>query len=82
MARINDVHDLVVPAVSANLTAHTYTEVYGGTAGCTITLNGLSTSIGAGSSIFITVKTVSGGGGCFLLGVNKDVSNGSGGVPY
>ncbi len=31
MARINDVYSIIVPAQSPNLTAHTYTQIYGGT---------------------------------------------------
>lgn len=80
MAKINEVHSVCVPATSANLTAHTYTEVYGGSAGCTININGNVISMGGSSSIFITVSSVSGGTGCFLLGVNKDVSQGSNGL--
>jgi len=77
MAKINDIHSIIVPASSPNLTAHTYTEIYGGSAGCTITLNGVGVSIGASSSIYVWVRTISGGDGCFLLGENKDVFQGS-----
>ena len=73
MAKINDVHDIIVLATAPNFTAHTYTEVYGGSAGCTMTLNGTTVAIGIGSSIFINVRTVSGGTGCYLLGVNLNV---------
>ena len=77
MANTDNIHSIIVPAQSANLTAHTYTEVYGGSAGCTMTLNGQSISIGAASSIDIWVRTISGGTGCFLLGENQDVFQGS-----
>jgi len=77
MAKINEVHSVIVPAGSADLVNHVYTEVYGGTAGCTITLKGTSVSMGGSSSIFINVKSVSGGSGCYLLGVKKDVTSGS-----
>ncbi len=76
MAKINDVHSVIVPANNANLTAHTYTELYGGQSGCSIVLNGLSMNMGAASSININVNSVSGGEGCYLLGVNKDVTLG------
>ncbi len=76
MANINDIHSIIVPALSAS-TAHTYTEVYGGSAGCTIMLNGQLISMGASSSINIWVRSVSGGTGCFLLGENQDVFQGS-----
>ncbi len=77
MAKINEVHSVCIPAESANLTAHTYTEIYGGASGCTITVNGSAITMGGSSSIFIAVNTVSGGAGCYLLGVKKDVVNGS-----
>jgi len=73
MAKINDVHDIIVLATAPVFTAHTYTEVYGGSAGCTITLNGLTVAVGSSSSLFINVRTVSGGTGCYLLGVNLNV---------
>ncbi len=79
MAKINEVHNVCVPAEQANLTAHTYTEIYGGPTGCTITINGSVISMGGSSSIFLGINAVSGGVGCYLLGVNKDVVNGS---PY
>jgi len=77
MANLNDINSVIVPAQSPNLTAHTYNEIYGGSAGCTITVNGVSVSVGASSSINIWVRTVSGGNGCFLLGERQDVFQGS-----
>ena len=77
MAKINDIHSIIVPAQSANTSAHTYTEIYGGAAGCTITVNGTSIAMGASSSISVWVRTVSGGTGCYLMGENKDVLQGS-----
>ena len=77
MAKINEVHSVCVPAEQANLTAHTYTEIYGGPTGCTMTVNGRVLNMGGSSSIFLGVNTISGGVGCFLLGVEKDVVNGS-----
>lgn len=77
MAKNNDVYSIIVAANAPNLTAHTYTQVYGGSAGCTITINGVAVSMGAASSIDIGVRTVSGGSGCFLLGENQDVYLGS-----
>lgn len=78
MAKINEVHSVMVPVANANFTAHTYTEIYGGLTGCTLTINGTpSLAVGGSSSVFITVRSISGGAGCFLLGVNNDVSLGS-----
>jgi len=77
MPNTNDIHSIIVPAQNANLTAHTYTEIYGGSAGCTITINGTQISIGASSNISVWVRSVSGGTGCYLMGENKDVYQGS-----
>ena len=77
MPRINDIHSIIVPAQSPVLSAHTYTEVYGGSAGCTIVINGVTVSVGAQSNIGIAVRSVSGGTGCYLLGENQNVYLGS-----
>ena len=82
MANISDVHSIIVPALSANITAHTYTEVFGGSAGCTININGQIVSVGPSSNLLIWVRSVSGGTGCFLLGENKDVYQGSTQIGY
>ena len=79
MARISDIHSIVVPAQNANLTAHTYTEIYGGTGGCTIAVNGVTINVAESSNIAIWVRTVSGGTGCYLLGEKQDVFQGSNG---
>ena len=77
MANINDIHSIVVPATAPVFSAHTYNEIYGGSAGCTVTINNIPISIGAASSINIKIRTISGGSGCFLLGENLDVVTGS-----
>jgi len=77
MAKIYDVHSVIVPVANANLTGHCYTEIYGGSGGCTITVNGTTVVMGSSSSIFITVNSVSGGSGCYLLGSHRDVFEGS-----
>lgn len=77
MAKISDIHSIIVPAQSPNFTAHTYTELYGGTAGCTIKLNGTVVDVASSSNISIWVRSVSGGTGCWLLGDNQDVTQGS-----
>lgn len=80
MANFNDVNTIIVAAASVNISAHTYTEVYGGSAGCTITINGVAVSVGPSSSLRVVVNSVSGGSGCFLLGENKNVFQGSPGL--
>ena len=77
MPRINDIHSIIVAAQNANLSAHTYTELYGGTGGCTININGVVVNVADSSTIGIAIRTVSGGTGCYLLGENKDVYLGS-----
>jgi hypothetical protein len=76
MTNINDVHSIIVPAQSPNLTAHTYNEIYGGSAGCTIVLNGVTVSVGAQSNLRVWVNSVSGGTGCYLLGEKQNVFQG------
>lgn len=77
MANINDIHSIIVPADSPDLTAHTYTEIYGGTGGCTIVVNGITINVADSSNIKIWVRSVSGGTGCYLLGENQNVFQGS-----
>ena len=77
MAKIYDVHSVIVTPANANLTGHSYTEIYGGPAGCTININGTTFSMGGSSSIFITINSVSGGTGCYLLGSHREVFDGS-----
>lgn len=77
MAKIYDVHSVIVSASNPNFDAHCYTEVYGSKYGCSIVINGTSVDIGPSSSLFINIRSVSGGYGCYLLGSNKDVFNGS-----
>lgn len=77
MPRISDIHSIIVEAQNANLTAHTYTEIYGGTGGCTIVVNGTTINVADSSNIPIWIRSVSGGVGCYLLGENKNVYDGS-----
>lgn len=77
MAKINDIHSVVVNAENANLSAHTYTEIYGGTAGCSIQVNGVTMAIASSSNIALWIHSVSGGTGCWLLGENNNVGQGS-----
>jgi|LakMenEpi03Aug12_release.lakeMendotaPanAssembly.Ray.scaffolds.fasta_scaffold605421_2 hypothetical protein len=77
MPKINDIHSIIVLAANANLTAHTYSEIYGGTAGCVILVNNVSINVAPSSNISLWVRSVSGGTGCYLLGENRDVYLGS-----
>lgn len=77
MPRISDIHSIIVPAESANLTAHTYTEIYGGTPGCTAIINGVTVQVASSSNIPIWIRSISATTGCYLLGENKNVFTGS-----
>lgn len=77
MPRINDIHSIIVPAETPNLAAHTYTEIYGGTPGCVVNINGTVIQVASSSNIALWVRTISGGTGCYLLGENKNVFTGS-----
>ena len=78
MAKINDVHSIIVPAETPDLSTHIYYEIYGGAAGCTATVNGILVNIGSSSNISIKVNSISGGTGCYLLGEKRDVFAGGG----
>lgn len=77
MSKLFDVSSIIVAAQDADTTTHVYTQVYGGSAGCTITINDISVEIGMGSTVDIAIRTVSGGDGCYLLGENNNVGDGS-----
>lgn len=76
MANITDVHSIIVPAQTPNLSAHTYNEIYGGATGCTMTVNGVNLNMGGSSSLKVWVRTITGGTGCYLLGENQNVLQG------
>jgi len=69
MPLLNEIHSIVVPAASANFSAHNYTEVYAALSD-TIVINGVNVTMGGGSSIKIKVRSVSGGTNCILMGEN------------
>lgn len=71
MPLLNEIHSIIVPAASANFSAHTYTEVYAGAA-ATPTVNGVSVTMGAGSSIKVKVKSISATADVYLLGETID----------
>lgn len=77
MASNNGIYSIIVPAESPNLTAHTYNMIYGGAAGCTIVINGVTVNVAPCSSVPIAINTVSGGAGCYLLGDKQNVYLGS-----
>ena len=80
MAHINDIHSIIVPAASANFTAHTYTQVYAGAAAAP-TINGVAVTMAAGSILNIKVKTISATANVYLLGEYQDVILGSTTLP-
>lgn len=80
MAKINDIHSVIVPAQSPVFSAHMYTEIYGGSTGCAAIINGTNVNVGAQTSLSIWVRSISGGTGCYLLGDNQNVFQGSSGL--
>lgn len=66
---------VIVPANNPNFTAHTYTQVYGGTGGGSITINNQSITIGAGKIINIIPNSIQSATNCFLLGYYNDGYN-------
>jgi hypothetical protein len=81
MPKNNDIYSVIVPATAPVFTAHTYSTIYGGSAGCTATVNGVSVSVGPSSSITVMIRSISGGSGCYLLGDNQNVYLGSPNLP-
>lgn len=71
MPLLNDIHSIIVSAGSANFSAHTYTEIYAG-ATATPTVNGISVTMSAGSSIKLKIKSISNTANVYLLGETID----------
>lgn len=67
MAVNNQTYSLIIPAASANFTAHTYTQIYA-SAAATPTVNGQAIAMAAGSTLNLRIRSVSGGTNCYLLG--------------
>ncbi len=74
MSLFHNSHSIIVSASTANLTAHTYCEIYASVAATPI-INGVSVSMAAGTSLPIKIVSITGGiTGCYLLGEKIDVS--------
>ena len=76
MAVDRSINSIIVAAADANFSAHTYVGVYAG-ADATPTINGVAVTMAASSEIQIGVKSISATADVFLLGQNKDVTNGT-----
>lgn len=76
MAHINDTNSIILPAASANFTAHTYTLVYAG-ATATPTINGVTVTMAAGSSLALWIRSISPTANVYVIGENQDVIQGS-----
>lgn len=77
MAITNFIHSVVVSASTANFTAHTYSEVYAGTT-ASPTINGVIVPMVAGTTIKMTVRSITGDtGGIYLFGDKINLSNDS-----
>lgn len=73
MALSNKPNSFLVPAQYGNIYNLYYNRVSGGNIGCNITINGINVNMARNSSIDITIKTISGGDGCYLSGDLPDV---------
>lgn len=75
MPLFNDIHSIIFPAASATsatFSAYSFTEIYAG-ASATPVINGISVTMGAGSSIKIKIHSISNGTDCYLLGEKINV---------
>jgi hypothetical protein len=78
MPLLNDIHSIIVPAASANFSAHSYTEIFASTLQSPV-INGVTVKLAAGQSIKIKVKSVSATSDVYLLGETIDNALGT---PY
>lgn len=69
-------YSLIVPAANANLTAHTYSEIFVG-ATATFTANSVTITAAGGSMIPLKVQSISATANVYLLGEKIDVMMGS-----
>ena len=65
MALINN--STIHAAANANLSAYTYTQVYAG-ANATVTINGTSVTMAAGSTLNIVVRSISAAANVYVIG--------------
>lgn len=63
-------------STAADLTGFTYTQIYAG-AGGTVTLNGTSVVMAAGSTIDVRVKSITGAASIYLIGSPINTITGS-----
>lgn len=63
---------IIVESTNADLTAHTYTQVYAGAA-ATPTINGTAVTMAAGSTIDIRVNSISATADVYVIGEKRAV---------
>ena len=69
---------IIHAASGATPECYVYLQVYGGTGGGSAIINGTPINVGAGSTIDITVKSITGAtGNVYLLGMPRNVLEGS-----
>jgi hypothetical protein len=73
MPRISDIHYY---RWGESKYVSAYTEIYGGSAGCNIVINGVTVSIGQSTNVAVWVRSVR-WNWMLPLGENKDVFNGT-----
>jgi hypothetical protein len=78
MSSFHGYFPIIHAASGATPECYAYLKVYGGTGGGSAIINGLPINVGAGSTIDITVKTITGAtGNVYLLGMSRNVLEGS-----
>jgi len=78
MSSFDGYFPIIHTASGATPECYIYLKVYGGTGGGSAIINNLPINIGAGSTIDITVKSITGvTGNVYLLGMKKNVLEGS-----
>ena len=74
----NRIFSIIVPAASANFSAHTYSQVFVGSTAGGATINGQAVTLAAGSKLDIMVKSIASiTGDVYLVGDKKDTFTGS-----
>lgn len=73
----NGINSIIHTSANAVLSAYTYTQVYAGAA-ASPTINGVSVTMAAGSTIDILVKSISSTANVFVIGDKKSTSDPSG----
>lgn len=69
----NQIYSFIHPAASANTSAFTYSQIYAASA-VTVTINGIAVSMAAGTTLDMSVNTISATNGVYVLGEKISLS--------